>query len=175
MNGIRTFLLLSMMTWATACSTFTVTTAYEPTVNFAQLRTYDWMPRSEGTDKPPETVIAAQVGQLIKEAVENGMMIRGYAKRSGENPDFFLAYHASVEDKVEPRVDTYMCGPRICGQGITIDRYREGTLVLDVIKADSKEVVWRGTAVGIVGDPTKRKALIDEAVNEILSRFPPKK
>jgi hypothetical protein len=175
MNRVRTFFFLSMMTWATACSSFTVTSAYEPTVNFSQMRTYDWMPRNEITDKPPETAIAAQVGQLIKEAVENGMTKRGYVKRSGENPDFFLAYHASVEDKVEPRVADYYCGTRICNQGITIDRYREGTLVLDIIKADSKEVVWRGTAVGIVGDPTKRKALIDESVNEILNQFPPKK
>jgi hypothetical protein len=47
-------------------------------------------------------------------------------------------------------------------------------LVLDIIEADSNRVVWRGTAVGLIGDPSKRQEAIEGAVGRLLQNFPPK-
>jgi hypothetical protein len=71
-------------------------------------------------------------------------------------------------------VVTYACGENICGQGINYERYREGTLVLDIIKPDSNQVIWRGKAVSVIGDPSGRKQAIEAAVGRLLKKFPPK-
>jgi hypothetical protein len=46
--------------------------------------------------------------------------------------------------------------------------------VLDIIKPDSNQVVWRGKAVSVIGDPSKRQQAIEAAVHQILKKFPPK-
>ena len=50
----------------------------------------------------------------------------------------------------------------------------EGTLAIDIIDAQRRELVWEGAATGRVTDQTRqnRAANIDAAVKEILARFP---
>jgi hypothetical protein len=55
-------------------------------------------------------------------------------------------------------------------------RYQEGTLVLDFIDGESKELVWQGRAKGFVdknSNPRKDDKLVNEAVRKILKKFPP--
>jgi len=175
MNWIRVFLLLFVTTWATACSTtFPVTSTYEPSMDYSRLKTYDWMPRTGTGDDLNETIIAKTVGQLIEKAVDRELAAKGYVKQPGEKPDFYVAYRASVEEKSEPKVQTYTCGTRICSQGVDISHYRQGTLILDIIQGETKEVIWRGSTVRVT-DPSQRETIINEAVKGILSQFPPKK
>jgi hypothetical protein len=61
-----------------------------------------------------------------------------------------------------PRTETY--------------HYRQGTLIIDVIDAAARRVIWRGTVQAEVGrhkDPDKRIERLNEAVRQILGRFPP--
>jgi hypothetical protein len=176
MKGLHVLFLFCLMTSAAACSTIAVETHYEPSVDFSRFKTYNWMSPSETSDNLQETIAAGRVGYLIEAAVERELAARGYEKekRAGEKPDFFLAYRAHVDEKVKPEVITYSCAESICGQGIDLVRYREGTLVLDIIQADSNQVVWRGTAVSVIGDPSGRKQAIEAAVGQILKNFPPK-
>ena len=65
------------------------------------------------------------------------------------------------------------------GGGVTthVDRYDEGTLILDIIAPDGKTLLWRGTATAQIDEsakPKKREAKINEAVGRMLKRFPPK-
>ena len=50
----------------------------------------------------------------------------------------------------------------------------EGTLGIDIIDAQRRELVWEGAATGRVTDQTRqnRAAAVDAAVAEILARFP---
>ena len=50
----------------------------------------------------------------------------------------------------------------------------EGTLGIDIIDAQRRELVWEGAATGRVTDQTRqnRAAAIDAAVTEILAKFP---
>ena len=175
-KGLHVLFLCCLMTSATACSTISVETRYEPSVDFSRFKTYNWMPESETSGNLQETIAAGRVGPLIVAAVERELAARGYKKerRIGEKPDFFVAYRARADEKVEPKVITYSCGESICGQGINYERYREGTLVLDIIKPDSNQVVWHGTAVSVIGDPSGRKQAIEAAVGRLLKKFPPR-
>jgi len=175
MKGVRVFLFFCIMTWATACSTtFPVTSTFLPSMDYSPLKTYDWMPRVASDDNLNETIVAKTVGHLIEIAVDRELTAKGYVKQPAGKPDFYIAYRASVEEKTEPRMETYSCGHTICSGGVSIDKYRQGTLILDIISPDTKEVIWRGSTVR-TADPSQREAIINEAVKVILSQFPPKK
>src|SRR5439155_27050640 len=58
-----------------------------------------------------------------------------------------------------------------------VHEYTEGTLILDVLDAATKSLVWRGTAQAEAlpsVDVSTPQARIREAVRRILERFPPK-
>ena len=161
---------------AAACSTITIKTDYEPAVDFSRFKTYDWIPGVRTPGNLQEVIGAGRVGPFVEAAVEKELARRGYEKekRPGEKPDFFVSYRAQAKEITEPNVITYSCGEAICSHGVEMQRYREGTLVLDIIEPESNRVVWRGTAVGVIGDPEKRKEAIEDAVARLLRNFPPR-
>jgi hypothetical protein len=173
MKMIRLLLLASSVIGITACSglSVSVNTTFEPGANFSRFKTFAWMPK-DGGENAQQSIIAAAVGQLIMDDVEKELVTRGYEKQTGGTPDFYLAYRAYVQEKEVPTVTPYMCGARVCGQDVSYENIKQGTLILDVIQADSKQVVWRGTAVGMT-DPSKREELIALAVQQLLKSFPP--
>ena len=71
-------------------------------------------------------------------------------KRS-KTPDFRVALHTGQQSKV--RVTDYGYGygvGRWGGGGLDVYQYQEGTLILDVVDAKTKKLMWRGTAIGVV-------------------------
>lgn len=56
-----------------------------------------------------------------------------------------------------------------------IVEYEQGTLIIDLIDAKSKKLVWRGAATGVItGKQDDMERTIDYAVKKIFSEFPPK-
>ena len=59
---------------------------------------------------------------------------------------------------------------------VTVDEYREGTLVIAVIDAKSRNMVWRGTASARTMPTSslqEKRARMREATAAILAKFPP--
>ena len=64
------------------------------------------------------------------------------------------------------------------GGGVDVYQYTEGTLILDLIEAKSKQLVWRGMAQGTIDEnasPEQRERRLNEAVMRMLANFPPPK
>lgn len=56
-----------------------------------------------------------------------------------------------------------------------IVEYEQGTLIIDLIDANSKKLIWRGAATGVItGKQEDMERTINYAVKEILSEYPPK-
>ena len=56
--------------------------------------------------------------------------------------------------------------------------YDEGTLILDIVNPQNKQLMWRGSAtdeVNFKSNPEKDQSKINQAVQELLAHFPPKK
>ncbi len=57
-----------------------------------------------------------------------------------------------------------------------VTEYDEGTLILDVIDGESRELAWRGVAQAKISrnsSPDQRGRKINEAVSKIFANFPP--
>jgi hypothetical protein len=52
--------------------------------------------------------------------------------------------------------------------------YKEGTLVVDIFDAKSKQVIWRGSAEGALSDSAaKNEKNLDKGVAKMFKEFPP--
>ncbi len=168
-----------------ACSTISVTSDYDRSVNFEGLQTYDWLPEPQQKQHSPQAENTL-VKSRVRHAVERELDKKGYRKVS-EAPDFYLAYHTAVQRKVEvqrvpvaSRRGTGRRGGRGGWGGAYTDvhEYDEGTLILDVVGAGKQELMWRGTARAVMNwkdDPETKTETINEAVGKILELFPPEK
>ncbi len=170
------------------CAVMDVTSDYDPGFDFASFKTYQWLP---GKGKLPGRgeVTDDLLDGHVRRAVEKELTAKGYAPRAHGAPDFLVTFHAIVEDKVYAHVinDYYggygyagYYGYRRTRTGPRVEtyQYKQGTLIIDVIDAAARKVVWRGTVEGEVDmykDPQKRIERLNEAVRRALAQFPPPK
>jgi Domain of unknown function (DUF4136) len=184
-KGWRYIFWIGMVIAVSACSSVSVQSSakYDPNIDYAGYKTFNWMPKDDTADTAEAGAalqsrpITSEAARMIESELEKGLEAKGFKKLASGTPDFYVNYHARVQDKVEPRVQTYTCAGRICGQAIDMNKVREGTMILDIIQPDSNEVVWRGTAVAQAVDavdPSHRKEIIETAVRQLLNVFPPK-
>jgi Domain of unknown function (DUF4136) len=173
MRSFKTLLGFCLIFCSAACSTISVNYDYDKKVNFPGYKTYEWhaIPR---TVEMNDLLI-----NRVKNAANRVLQSKGFREVS-ENPDFLIAIHTSKQQKVEIIDWGYAYGPywrRGYGYGgVDLRQYVEGTLILDVVDAIKNELVWRGSATGIVDpylSPEKRTENIDAAVARILDKFPP--
>lgn len=168
MRSARIILCLLMMAMLMSCSSVAVKSDFDPTANFSHYKTFDFLPhRTKPSGNPFND-------KRIEAAVEEELIAKGYQKQTAGAPDFLVAYHSNVKDKID--VDTYgyrygRYGRRV-GTYTTVREYQQGTLVIDFIDANTKELVWRGWAKGEVNDSVSKEK-IDDTVAKILGKYPP--
>lgn len=175
-----------------SCTNIKTSTNYDPNAVRAldSYRTYAWLPMKEGADpRVYNPIIQARV-QL---AVDRELQARGYQKvEEGRTPDFKIGWHGAIDEKVDvdyvnrfygygwdPWYDPFYGPVAYGGAGLAepvVREYREGTLILDIVDGDSNKLVWRGTAESELSesmDAKESQKLINEAVDEMLEKFPP--
>ena len=107
--------------------------------------------------------------------VDAELMERGYRKVNAGKPDFLIAWHIGAQDKVNVERYGYRYGPRgrWYGTNVQVHHYKEGTLILDFVDPEEKQLVWRSTAVGSMRYFTKGEREVQSSVHEMLKKFPP--
>jgi hypothetical protein len=166
---------------------------YDPDVNFGQLKTFSIMPLPEKKGK--NTVLLLK---NLRFAVDKELQARGFTKEE-DDPDFLVALHVMTRRAVDMeqygysystgfydhpyylgrhggygRHDYGYTGPEIYEyrSGVAVYEYTEGTLVVDIVSADKKELIWRGTSEGVLEDNLTQEYIRD-IVAKILKVFPP--
>ena len=172
---------LSLVILALAgCARVSVTTDYDRSANFSGLRTYTWRPgKQQGTGDP--RIDSTLLDARMRAAVDRVLAAKGYQKAAPEaTPDFLVGYHAVVRQKTSIQTINTWYGYRVGARGgwpetYTHD-YDEGTLLIDIIDPKTNQLLWRGTGTAVVdptASPEKRERRINDAVDQILAKFPP--
>lgn len=161
-----------------ACSSIAVNYDFDEMTDFASYRTYQW----KSVEVPGDALANHPlVKKRVVAAVDRELEARGYVLAESGAVDFFVVTHAGVKEKMRihdwGRYGWYdpWWGPY--GGRVDVSYYEEGTLVVDIVDAGRKELVWRGTGTSVVKrykDMTKMDKDIDETVARILSNFPPR-
>jgi hypothetical protein len=170
MKKPRVFALLFAALLA-GCAPLTVHMDYDPDADFSRYRTFAWMPEPQD-HKPAASLSSPFAGKRIKQAVLENLTARGYQKTT-DDPDLLIACHLTFKNRSTVSVSDYgYWGPH----AIDVRRYKEGTLILDFVDPQSKQLVWRGWSVSALhpaSSPQEEQEIIDRAVGEILRQFPP--
>jgi hypothetical protein len=188
---IRTLLLGALAVSLAACGGIKTTIDYNPEVEFAQLRTWDFMPDPESRGGGM-LVDNDLVDARVKRSVETVMEEKGFERVTTGEPDFRIGYHLALEEELSytSMNSTYGGGwgygmyrrPYYGGGGMSTTTVQErsseiGTVIFDIFEVESQELVWRGSGVDTVRDdnpdPRERQYRADEAVRIILDDFPP--
>ncbi len=160
----------------TSCSSVKVATDYDTKANFNEYKTFAFY--KPGIDKAP---ISDLDKKRIMRAVEAELVAKGMIKSS--NPDVLISLFTKSRERVNINDNNWGYG---YGWGwnpwmwnganrLNVNQYTEGTLFLDVIDANKKELVWQGIGTGALSlrDVERKEEKIKEFVKEILSKYPP--
>ena len=164
---------LSIATTLSACSSLDTSFDYDTAADFSRLKTYTWI-ESRSASEPTSLTL-----QRVHTAVDEALAARGY-RIDSQAPDFLVASHISTSERTQVTDWGYTYAPRGAWYGshdIDVYTYQEGTLILDVVDAASRSLLWRGTASRMVDPdwtPEEREKIVREAVDELLQQFPPK-
>lgn len=165
---------------------------FDRNTDFSAYHTYAWM--SGDQEKTGDRrADSSAVDMRIRIAVGTQLRLKGYQTLPEGTPDFFVAYHVGLKDS-SPSISTQYYSDGMAGHAFSHSAdsrsasgaapslnetasYLTGSLLIDVIDAGTKKLVWRGTAAGEV-DPGLTSQQRDERtkaiVHSILSHFPPK-
>ena len=162
--------ILALALSAVAASAQEVKLDYDHDVDFSRYKTFGWSVAQQPAKNPANHI-------RITRAVEEGLAGKGLSKDASGIPDAYLMYTGRVGDKV--KVTGHSGGsswePTNLRTMVDLNKVREGTLVLEMYDARTKDIVWRGVASGVgVRDDAMEEA-IREAVKKLLEGYPPKK
>ena len=167
--------LILLTILVTSCSSVRVASDYDREVNFNQYESYAFF--KPGIDK-------AEISDLDKKrilrAIEAEMQRKGFTK--SENPDLLVSIFTKTNENINIYQNNMMgwgygwgWHPWYWGSGFnTVNRTSEGTLYIDLIDAEGKELVWQGMGTAALAEKVdKKQERINEIVSEILEKYPP--
>lgn len=168
-------LFLAGLVLFAACSSISVKEDYNPSTDFTKYKSYKFY---DGETAQGDQLAANPiVKERIMRAVDEQMAQKGFKKVEGGEADLVLVLVAGVQQKAQV---TQSGGYGWYGRGgyTDIDYYKEGTLVIDMVDASAKSLVWRGTGTGTLSET----ASVEDAeynarqnITKMLQNFPPTK
>jgi hypothetical protein len=182
-RSIHTLLLVLAGWMLASCATSPVSTTadYDRSADFSAYRTFGFF-EPLGTDTAGYESL---VTQTLKSATQREMEARGYTY-AATGADLLINFNARLAQQT--RVSQTPAPPPMYygyrrgyyggwggyGYETRVDQYVEGTLNIDIVDAQRKQLVWEGVAVGRVTKKSQedRQAAIRAAVAEIFSKYP---
>jgi uncharacterized protein DUF4136 len=160
---------------ALACSTLKTSADFDPKTDFTKYKTWAW--KDDRSIKDPLWV------KRIQDALESTLSTRGLT-RNEQSSDLWVAVHARFSEQTQvTSYDTgwgYGYGWRYGGGGMTTTRVEQipvGTLIVDLVDAQRKELVWRGTGSDTLNpqrSPEEKEKALREALAKMFENYPPR-
>jgi len=156
----------------------------EPNIFIEQYRTYGWN-KLEATKAAHPLYSSFELNQAIVRAIDKNLAKKGF-RRNIDMPDFFVDFHIYVEEQKFQnlvcetgfyRGERYLTdlSQRTYCESPKIVNYDDGTLIIDIIDAQTGQLVWRGTAGEIIDNPVYATEIFRLKVKRILKKFPVQK
>jgi hypothetical protein len=164
-----TLLFLAMLGAALAQH---VQTDFDHQANFSKYKTYSWQ-----EIKPANSLWDAR----INSAVDAQLTAKGLTEVANRGDISIVAIKTTrTERTLQTFYDGFGGGWRWRGFGGTREAttteqdYKEGTLVVDLYDANTKQLIWRGSAEDMLSDQAaKNEKNLDKGVAKMFKSFPP--
>ncbi len=187
MSSRKLIALLALAALAAGCATTQAPKTridYDKTVDFSVYRTYGF-PKETGTDRGGYSTL---VTSYFKSAIGTALEARGY-KYAEEKPDLLVNFYMNTRDRTEVQADPrfsmgygyygYRYGLYSPWPRYDLDRsvtYQVGTINVDIVDAEKKQLIWEGISEGRVSEEAlaNPKVTVNGVVTELMRRYPGK-
>lgn len=161
MRNLKLLLIVGVTILLSSCRTVEILNEVDPSVDFTTYNNYMIMQRLESE------MLTDKAKKLIGNSIINEMNKKGYNETL--SPDLLVKVMIISREKESATVTrhndfywgstTYNYGWGI-GTGfnkVSYNTYKEGTMVIDIIDRENKQLIWQGIATGAFKGSTKRK------------------
>lgn len=173
MKLIKFLIPVAALLLVSSCVSVSVVADYDKQANFTEYKSFAFY--KPGIDK-------AEISDLDKKrilrAIEAEMTNKGFVK--SDSPDLLVSIFTKEKERVDVYNNYYGMGwywnPWWWGPnyGNSVTTRTEGSLYIDLIDANKKELVWQGKGSGyLTKNVAKKDERIYEFVSEILKKYPP--
>jgi len=182
---ILKLLSLVLLFIVSSCATVRVSSDYNQKTNFKEYKTFAFY--KKGIDKVD---ISDLDKRRILKAIETQLEAKGMTKSN--NPDVLVNIFTKSRQKINVYNNNYRGwypfyyggyghfgrGHYGFGYGAynNVTKSTEGTLFIDLIDAEKKELAWQGIGTGALvssKNVSKKEERINEFVTEIMAKYPP--
>jgi hypothetical protein len=171
-------LLMTVLMISSCKPSLKVTSEYDKTVDFKRFKTFV-LTNSESLTK----AMSQLNHDRVLNAVRSEMKKKGYKEDSvvadiliNVNAVFNVLASASGNNYYEygSVYRPYTWGPGISYTNYDVRHYKDGSLIIDIVDASAKKLLWQGTGSREVDTPLKHPDKeIPKAVTAIMAGFPP--
>jgi len=157
-----------------------VVTDFDHQANFSKYKTYSWQ-----DIKPPNSLWDSR----IKNAVDAELSAKGWTSvKTGGDVAIVAIKMTSTQRTLQTFYDNFGGGygggwgwrgfggyGDSFGDATTTEHdYKDGTLVVDLFDAKTKQLIWRGSAEDMLSDkPEKNEKNLEKGVTKMFKDFPP--
>ena len=155
-----------------ACGSMKVYSYTEHGANLTQYAIYDWGPLDQRNTGDPRLDNNPFFQERVQAQTERELTRRGYAKATTAEPDLTVVFRTRIRQEIDlngaDRPDAYT----YCAEGACEPyAYDTGTLLIDLVDARTKQVVWRGWAEGSVEGVVNHQAWMEQKIDEVVARI----
>jgi hypothetical protein len=141
----------------------------DPSTDFSRFRTFDWLPAAE--ERTPDAFADNPLAdRRIRELIDRQLRSKGLRRTAGE-PDLYVTYVTGIRDSLGETVwgRGYGGAGGISGQ---ISNRRDATLIVDILRVQPRQLVWRGWAKSTIDQFQNSDPIAVEAVQKMFEKYP---
>ena len=156
-----------------------VQTEFNKDAAFQSYKTWAPVAREPGPEEAPGAR-DPRIREAVIDRLDKGLAAKGLTRvQAGQEPDLYVMVHGWATNRIEINSYGYHYGPYTYAYGggmyttqTDVRNYRDGTLIIDLIDAAKKELVWRGVATDTF-QPGAEASKVAEAIDKTLGEYPP--
>ncbi len=172
-------LLLLLLALAACAPSINITSAPSPSFHLADYKTFAFYDvDASGSGLPPDYSIKVN---MLQEKIAQELQARGVQQVTA-NPELLVNIGVVIEDEVQTRqTDFRTDAPVYVGQRrytweskeVPVRRYKTGSVTVDFIASSQNDMVWQGTAEGVLPSKTnKLTKLVQQGMRDLIARVP---
>jgi hypothetical protein len=184
-------MIIALLVMGVAVSAGVKTRAsFDKEYDFTKPKTFGWHPDGAGEVKMLQlsgddpVKLLERFDPVFKDAIATELTRRGLVLATDGKPDIVVHYYVLIGPNSESQFRGQFVGavppwglPDFAMTTTSFKVFEQGTVVLDLMDATRKEIVWRGVAEAEINrekSPAERDKRIRDGIAELLKKFPPK-
>jgi Domain of unknown function (DUF4136) len=172
--------VLSLLTLSVGCASKPeIRVDADPSANFSAYQSFSFFSELATDQSKYSTMITSR----LKDATRREMQKRGYTE-APQDPQLLVNFNTNVQSRTEvhgsPSAGFYGYRSGMYGSWssypteVYTKQYKEGTLAIDIVDAQKKQLVWQGIAQARLTDAMLKNPdqTIDSVIADIFEKYP---